>query len=133
MAVISSKPFNFRATFTVGTDEYTAHVSKAEWAPSQPTSSWTDLSGTVYNFGGKSAWVLNLDGAQDWVTANALSAFLTTNDGEELDVELTVPGGTWAGKVIGAATTIGGTVNSPAVFSVALQTIGTPVFTADED
>jgi hypothetical protein len=119
----------FLAKFSVGDDEYTAHVSQAEWAPSQPTASVTDISGKVTNFGGKSGYVLNLAGFQDWATANSLSAYLTAHDGETASVTLEVPGGSWAGTVTLAATTIGGTSNSPAVFSVALQTSGKPVFT----
>lgn len=129
MAIITSKPHMFTASFSIGTDEYTAHVSQAEWTPSQPTATVTDISGTVYNFGGKSGYVLNLTGFQDWETANSLSSFLTENDGETAAVTLEVPGGSWAGTVVLAATTIGGTANSPAVFSVALQTAGKPVFT----
>ncbi|MDT0142793.1 hypothetical protein [Microbacterium sp. PRC9] len=128
MAIINAQPYLFKATFKVGADEYTAHVNKAEWAPTQPTASVTDISGKVTSFGGSSAWVLNLDGFQDWATANSLTSFLTTNEGVQASVNLTVPGGSWTGTVVLAATTIGGTINTPAVFSVALQTVGKPIF-----
>jgi len=132
MATIASAPFNFTAAFSVGEDDYTAHVNQIEFAPSQPTSTWTDVSGKVYNFGGQSGYVLNLAGAQDWETANSLSSFLFAHDGEEATVSVTVPGGTWEATVILAAPPIGGTVNSVAAFSVTLQVIGKPDFTADE-
>ena len=66
MAKIAAKPVMFKGQASVGTDEYTAHLSQAQFTPNQPTSSFTDLAGDVTNFGGKSGWQLTLAGAQDW-------------------------------------------------------------------
>jgi hypothetical protein len=129
MAVITVAPFMFQLAFSVGADEYTAHLSQAEFTPTQPTAAFTDIAGSVTNFGGRSGWVLNLAGVQDWDTANSLSAFLTENDGEDISVSLTVPGGSWAATVVGAATAIGGSAGTPAQFSTTLQVKGTPAFT----
>jgi hypothetical protein len=129
MAKIAAKPVLFKAPVSLGADEYTAHLNQAQFDPTQPTSSWTDLDGKTTGFGGVSAWVLNLAGAQDWETVNSLSHFLIENEGEWVDVTIQVPGGTWAAPVMAAAVTIGGTINTPAAFSVQLQVDGTPAFT----
>lgn len=129
MTFINAAPFMFQLTFSIGSDEYTAHLSQAEFTPTQPTASFTDISGKVTNFGGKSGWVLNLAGVQDWETANSLSSFLTTNDGDDADVTLEVPGGSWDATVVCAATAIGGSSGSPASFSAALQVKGDLTFT----
>lgn len=131
MAKIAAVPVLFKAPVSIGTDEYTAHLSQAQWDPTQPTSTWTDLDGKTTNFGGSSAWVLNLAGAQDWATVNSLSHFLIEHEGEEITVSFDVPGGTWAGTAIAAAVSIGGTINTPAAFTKALQGVGTPEFTPD--
>lgn len=130
MAKIAVAPFMFRLTFSIGSDEYTAHLSQAEFTPAQPTGTFVDISGESTPLAGPSAYTLSLAGAQDWATANSLTSFLTENDAEEADVVLGVPGGEWAATVLCAATTIGGSGGSPAAFSVTLQSTK-PVFTAD--
>ncbi|TFV82041.1 hypothetical protein E4V99_13995 [Microbacterium sp. dk485] len=129
MAKIAAKPVLFKAPVSVGDDEYTAHLNQAQFEPTQPTSTWTDLDGKSTNFGGDSSWTLQLAGAQDWETVNSLSHFLIEHEGEEIEVTIDVPGGTWAGTVIAAAVTIGGTINTPAAFSKTLQVNGKPEFT----
>ena len=130
MPKIAAKPVLFKAPVSLGTDEYTAHLNQAQFDPTQPTASFTDLDGKVTNFGGDSGWVLTLAGAQDWETVNSLSHYLIAHEGEEIDVTIDVPGGTWAATVIGAAVTIGGVINTPAAFTAALQVQGKPEFTA---
>lgn len=118
MAKITSKPVRFKAPVSVGDDEYTAHLNQAEFVSTAPTSSWTDLDGKVYPFGGESAWQLTWAGAQDWETVNSLSLFLYEHDGETVEVSIDLPGGkTATADVIVAATNIGGTINSPMAFS----------------
>lgn len=131
MAKIAAVPVLFKAPVSIGSDEYTAHLNQAQWDPTQPTSSWTDLDGKTTNFGGSSGWVLTLAGAQDWATVNSLSHFLIANEGEEITVTFEVPGGTWTGVAIAAAVTIGGNINTPAAFTKALQGVGAPEFTPD--
>lgn len=124
MAKIVAKPVLFKAPVSVGTDEYTAHLNRAEFVPTQPTASWTDLDGTTTNFGGKSAWALELEGAQDWETVNSLSSFLNSHDGEEVDVSFEFGGQEHSATVIAAAVNIGGVINTPAVFKKQLQVQG---------
>lgn len=131
MAKIAAKPVLFKAPVSIGSDEYTAHLNQAEFQPTQPTSSWTDLDGNTTAFGGLSAWALALAGVQDWETANSLSAFLIAHEGEEIEVSFDVPGGSWAGTAIAAAVNIGGTINTPAAWSKTLPVQGKPVFTPE--
>ena len=130
MTKIAAKPVRFKAPVSIGEDEYTAHLNQAEWQSTQPTSSFTDLDGKTTQFGGESAWVLALGGAQDWVTVNALSQFMLEHEGEEVEVTVGLPGGgTAVGTVIMAAPNIGGTANSPMTFQKTLPAKGKPVVT----
>jgi len=129
MTKIAAAPFLTRCKFSVGADEYTAHLSQAEFQPTQPTASFTDLDGLVTNFGGVSAWQLVLAGAQDWDTVNSLTALLNNSEGDDLTVSLEVPGGEWGATVVAAAVNIGGTTGTPATFQKTLSVKGKPTFT----
>lgn len=129
MAKIAAKPVLFKAPVSFGTDEYSAHLNRAEFVPTQPTASYTDLDGKVTNFGGDSGWVLEIGGCQDWETVNSLSQYLNEHEGEEIDVSFPFAGATHEATVIAAAVNIGGTINTPAQFSKTLQVQGKPVST----
>lgn len=128
MAKIAATPVLFKAPVSFGTDEYTAHLNKAEFVPTQPTSSVTDLDGKVTNFGGISSWILDLAGFQDWSSANTLAAYLTAHEGEEIEVTVgpDPTGATHTGTVVGAAVNKGGTINTPAQWAKQLQCNGAP-------
>lgn len=133
MTTITAEPYlTLAAAASVGTDDYHAHISQFEFQPTQPTSTVTDISGTVTNFGGKSGYVLALGIFQDWATANSLSSYLFAHDGEDVEASIDVPGGVWAATVVCAAPHIGGTGNQAAVSQLTLQVKGKPVFTPDE-
>lgn len=134
MAKIAATPVLFKAPVSLGTDEYTAHLNKAEFVPTQPTASVTDLDGKVTNFGGKSGWILDMAGFQDWSSANTLAAYLTAHEGEEIDVTVgpDASGATHAGKVIAAAVNKGGTINTPAQWAKQLPCNGDVITTYPE-
>lgn len=121
MAKIAAKPVLFKAPVSIGDDEYTAHLNQCEAVPSQPTSSFTDLDGLTTPFGGLSTWVLNMAGAQDYETVNGLSGFLLDHEGEEITVTFPWAGNDWTVTAIAAAVNVGGTINTPALFSGSLQ------------
>lgn len=122
MAKIPVAPFYFKATFSLGTDEYTAHVNEARFVPTQPTATWTDIDDVTHTFAGKSTWVLNLAGVQDWETLNSLSSYLNEHEGETVTATIETPeGATHTADVIAAAVEIGGANGSPATFSQSLQ------------
>lgn len=133
MTKIAAKPVLFKAPVSFGTDEYTAHLNRVEFVPTQPTATWTDLDGKVTNFGGDSGWTLELGGLQDWETVNSLSQYLNEHEGEEISVSFPFAGATHAATVIAAAVNIGGAINAPAVWSKTLQVQGKPVSTPIED
>jgi hypothetical protein len=132
MAKIAAKPVLFKAPVSVGTDEYTAHLNRAEFVPTQPTASFTDLDGKTTNFGGDSSWVLELAGCQDWETVNSLSQYLNAHEGEEITVSFPFAGSTHSATVIAGAVAIGGTINAPAVWAKQLQVQGAPTSTPIE-
>lgn len=128
--MVDSKPYLHKATFTVGSEEYTAHVDTTEFVPSQPQSEWVDVGGMARQFAGSSSWKFNMAGVQDWETANSLVRFMLANAGEEVDVEFTLPGGgIAAGTVIAAAPKIGGKINTLADFNLSLACAEPPIFT----
>jgi len=127
MAKIAAKPVLFKAPVSFGTDEYSAHLSQAEFVPTQPTATFTDLDGKTTNFGGDSSWVFQCAGLQDWETVNSLSIYLNAHEGEEIAVSFPFAGQTHTGTVIAAAVNIGGTINTPAQFSISMQVQGAPV------
>lgn len=133
MAKIAAKLVLFKAPVSVGTDEYTAHLNRAEFVPTQPTAGWTDLDGKTTNFGGDSSWVLELAGAQDWETVNSLSQYLNEHEGEEITVSFPFAGSTHSATVVAAAVNIGGTINTPAVWSKRLAVQGKPTSTPLEE
>ena len=55
MAKIAAKPVLFKSPVSLGTDEYTAHLSRAEFVPTQPTASFTDLDGNAIGLDTRSA------------------------------------------------------------------------------
>lgn len=132
MADIAASPYlTLAAEASFGTDNYKAHISQFEFQPTQPTSTITDIGGTVTNFGGVSGYVLALGVFQDWATANSLSSYLFEHDGEDATASIEVPGGVWSATVVCAAPHIGGTGNQAAVSQLTLQVKGKPVFTPD--
>ena len=124
--------------FQVDVDNYAAHVSKVEFVPTVPTTSWKGLApGSQFNASGNSTWVCNVDLAQDWTTPKSLARYLFAHEGEQKDVifkpqnEDGAPA--WAATVTIAPGNIGGTVDGVPVSSVTLQVKGKPVPDFDDD
>lgn len=130
MAEIDLTASFFTGTLELNGNGYTAHASKAELAPTANNEVHTDISGTDHPLGGLSSWVLNIDLAQDWETAQSLSLFLFANDGQTAPAELHVAGGTFAFDVLCSASAAGGQGKTAAKASVSLPATY-PVFTPD--
>jgi hypothetical protein len=132
MAVIAVDPIMMgSAKLTFGLDDYEAHVSSATFTPGNNSPvTWKGLTpAAVFSFGVNSTWTLDLEGAQDWETTNALSQYLFDNEGDEVVVTLEpVDGGAgYTATVILTPGAIGGAVDAVAVFSVSLGVKGKPV------
>lgn len=122
--------------FTVGADNYEAHVSRVEFVPTSSIVNWKGMTPTsVFSFGTAATYVCNIDYAQDWATTNSLSKYLFDNEGTSKVVTFkpkkpstgTAP--TWTATLIIQPGSIGGAVDSVAVASVSLGVQGKPALT----
>lgn len=130
MATIAVNPFILSdTTFTVEADNYEAHVSGVTFTPSSSVTTWKGLTpDAVFSFGTNATWTCDLEFAQDWSTAGALSRYLFEHEGEEIDVVFApVSGGpTISATLIVTPGAIGGAVDSVATATVSLGVKGKP-------
>lgn len=131
MAAITPSPFVMNdVLLTLGADDYSATVDTATLTPSGGTSTWKGLkANSSFTFGQRATWTLDLQGAQSVDAAKALSLYLFDNEMAEVAFEYRPKGtGTsgFSGTVILTPGAIGGSVDSPATFSVSLGVKGKP-------
>lgn len=130
MANIIVKPFIMRdCTFTVGADNYEAHLSAVEFVPTSSSAQFKGLTPTaVFNFPGSATWVANLTFAQDWSTADSLSRYLYEHEGEKIEATFApVAAGPTITATIGVVPgSIGGQVDAVATSSVSCPVDGKP-------
>lgn len=88
MPKIAVNPFMLTdALFTVGADDFEAHVSKVEFAPTSTSATFKGLSpDSSFTFSGAPTWVANIDYAQDWENPKSLSNYLMEHIGERIEV-----------------------------------------------
>lgn len=124
MAEIAVQPFILRdCLFQVEADNYEAHVSQVEFAPSSSVVRFKGLTPTSnFAFGTAAEWVANLAYAQDWATPESLSEYLHEHEGESIDVTFQPLNGgrSVTATLVVAPGAIGGAVDSVAVASVSL-------------
>lgn len=121
------------ATLTFGADGYQAHVSSAVFTPSSSVVVWKGLTPTAkFSFGASASWTLDLELAQDWATAAALSRYLFENEGETVAVvfEPVDGGASVSADIIITPGSIGGAVDTVATSTVSLGVQGKPVLSA---
>jgi hypothetical protein len=133
MAQIAVQPIYLKdVVLTVDGDTYEKHVSGVTFTPSVTSATWKGLEPTaVFTNVGSSTWMIDLAYAQDWETADSLSAYLFDNEGAEITLSF-VPvsgGGTWSATVIIVPGAVGGAVDSYATATVSLPVQGRPTFT----
>jgi hypothetical protein len=107
MSVIASHPSIVKATFKVGSDDYTAHISSYEWVPTTPDAEVTDIGGTVHKFSASSSWVFNADVIQDF-TATGWTTFLLAHETEAAHVTVTTGDANFDADITLVAPHIGG-------------------------
>jgi len=133
MVAVAVAPFVLKdATFLVGLDNYEAHVSQVEFAPSVSQLQWQGLTPSAsFTDSSSPSWSATLAYAQDWTTPNSFSQYLYDHQGETIDAEFVTNdgAGSWAAKLIIAPGAVGGSVNAYAVATVNLGISGQPVFT----
>jgi hypothetical protein len=129
MATIAINPLYMRdVVLTIGTDDYQKHVSGVTFTPAPKSAQWTGLADNTHSAVGTPTWTCELTYAQDWDTANSLSAYLFANQGETKAVVFEpVNGGQgFSANVIIQAGAIGGQVDTFASTSVSLPLDGAP-------
>lgn len=118
-----------KATFKVGTDEYTEHLTSWEFSPNTPIQSLTDISGKVHKIApDESDWTLNLGLTQDF-SATGLALFMFQNQGVSAAVTIVDGPATWASTVTFVPPSIGGAGATIGASTVALPA-SEPVYTA---
>lgn len=130
-------PFTMtNVTLSIGVDDYAKAVSEVTLTPTPNTSRFVSVAPAgITQVGGTTEWAMTIAYAQDWKTANSLSAYLLANAGQTKSIKLT-PQGTTVGDPVFTVDAvivpgpIGGPANTTAVGSVTLQVIGQPVKTA---
>ena len=131
VAIANAAIYLTKAKLEIGSDEYTAAISGCVIKPNTPTAVFADIGGGVQAFAGNPDWVLEVDFAQDYVTANSLSQFLLTNVGQSKVFKLTpLTGGTPKVVTISAVcvpSDIGGAARTVAISKVSLPCVGQPV------
>ena len=114
------------------TDSYEAHVRKVMFVPNSTTVTWQGLTPSS-KFSGETepTWTCEIEGVQDWQTANSLALYLTNNAGKDIAAVFAPVVGSgkvqFSATVVGKAVPIGGEVNAVPVFSVTLGVKGSPV------
>lgn len=138
MPVIAVKPILLRDVVMdvklvgAGTaDSYQNHVSRVQITPSSTTVRWRGLAPAA-KYAAQTApdWSVELAYAQDWETANSLSAYLLANDGKEAEITFRPRGGVtpgWKVTVLLTAGPIGGDVDTVASGTVTMGVNGVPV------
>lgn len=130
MPTIGVQPFILRdVLFTVGADNYQAHVSQVEFVPTSSLVNWKGLTPTaVFTFGTASTWAATIALAQDWDTPDSLSRYLFDNEGESVAVvfEPVAGGPAISATLIVAPGSIGGTIDTVGVSTVTLGVVGKP-------
>lgn len=130
MPAIAVKPYLFtNALFTVGADNYEAHVSTVRFTPSATTATFQGATPAAsFSFAGAATWVCNLTYAQDWATPNSLSRYLHEHAGETVEVTFEpVKGGSAITATLSITPgEIGGDVNAVGTAQVALGVVGAP-------
>ena len=133
MAIINIQPLFMKdVVFSVGTDSYEKHVSSVMFTPATTSVSWKGLEpSATYTNVGTATWNVDISFAQDWETANSLSAYLFDNQGETKTVVFEpVNGGQgFTADIIIVAGAIGGAVDSYAETTVSLPVQGQPTRT----
>ncbi|HWL59292.1 MAG TPA: hypothetical protein VNQ48_00205 [Microbacteriaceae bacterium] len=130
MAEIAAAPVFVKMPVQIGSNGQTAHIRSATLTPSTRVERYTDVGGNDHVVGADTvAWQLALDAIQDHATATGLQRFMLSNIGVELSCTATVPGGSYAFKIIGSPLPAGGTGGSLATGTMTYEAFDV-VFTA---
>lgn len=141
MAAIAVQPHVLKdMVFTVGLDDYEAHLSSCEIVPTTetPQIKWQGLTPTAaFSEAGTptTSWALVVNSAQDWETANSFSQYCMTNARTTKSVVLKPQRG--KGKKFSFDVTIvpgriGGELNTVATAGLTMPIDGEPIMAAHD-
>lgn len=106
MATIPANARLVSATFQFGGDTYTEHVLSYQFAPTNTTANYVDVSGTTHHVAGDSDWALNLDLLQDY-SATGLARYAFDHEGDDITVTIVDGPTTWTAVLVIVAGAIG--------------------------
>ncbi len=137
MATIAVEPIILNdIDLKIAADNYEASVNRAELVPTTPTVQWKGMTpAAIKNIAGTPTWMLNVDFAQDHVTASSMSQYLLGNVGTIKTVTLKPKKGAgptaplYTIDVLILPGPIGGQLDQLATGSVSLPCNGQPVRT----
>lgn len=134
MATIAANPIVLNnIALTLGSDNFEAVVNKVILTPAVPLAKWKGMTpGSAVTLAGDPEWVLELQFAQDHVTAASLSRYLLLNVGKVVPFSLkpvkpaTGTSPTYSGNVVALPGAIGGDLDASnaAVANVSLPVNG---------
>lgn len=126
-----AQPYALKAaTFSIGSDEYTAAVSQVQFDPSTSSSTWRGIGGNVLTNQSVATWNAQLGYAQD-LAEEGLARYLHEHEGETAHVVFLplADGPSIEADVILAPGTIGGSAGADFVTAtVTLPVVGKPAF-----
>lgn len=117
------------ATFTVASDDYTAHISEVRFTPSTQTATWRGIGGNVVKDQSLAEWSCVTGIIQD-ADKDGFHRYLLENEGQIKDV-LFVPvagGDEISAQLVLTAPEIGGTADAFATASVTHSVNGKPTY-----
>lgn len=119
------------ALFTVEGTDYANQCTSVIMTPEQETQTLKTMvpDGIVQDVD-TATWTLNINGIQDYVTAQGLARFLTENSGQQIDIVFEPKKGGVSATVtaVAKATPFGGEQGAFTTFDLQLPMIGEPVF-----
>lgn len=134
MADIAVQPLYLKdVVLTVDGDTYEKAVSSVAFTPSVSTATFKGLDpAATFTEAGSASWTVDLEYAQDWDSADSLSAYLFSNSGSSVTLSFkpkSATGGTWSATVVIVPGSVGGAVDSFGTSTVSLPCSGQPTYT----
>lgn len=131
MSIIAVEPFVLTdVTLLFPTDDYKAHASSVTFTPTSNTVNWRGLGKNSFTGASIATWVVTIEYAQDWETANSLAQRLHAGEGDVEEITFAPQSGSgpsFTAPVTIVPGAIGGAVDTVAVGSVTLPCGSKPV------
>ena len=131
MATIAVTPYSLKkANLDIGTDDFTAAISRVEFTPSTSSSTWRGIGGNVLTDQSIAEWSCTIGLAQD-LSPTGFMRYLITHEGESKEVVFTPveDGPAIEATLVISPSKIGGAAGDGyATAEVTLAVVGKPQF-----